>query len=145
MAIWTLVEGVANVALSVYLGRHYGTVGVALGTAIPMAVTAIFVQPPYVLRLAGVRPLTYVGQALARPASVGAAFMVLCGAIPVDSPDAGVAALAWTVLWQGGIFVMLAFAFGISPEDRRFVVDRCRRLAVSLGRVRAAGRAEAKR
>lgn len=138
MAGWTLAEGAANLVLSVYLGGRYGTVGVALGTAIPMAVNAIFVQPWYVLRLAGLRPLTYVGQAFVRPAAVGAIFLALCGAIPLDRPDATVGALVWTALWRGGVFAMLAFAVGINPEDRRLMIDRCRRLAVSLGRVRAA-------
>jgi O-antigen/teichoic acid export membrane protein len=142
MAAWTLAEGAANIVLSLYLGRAYGTIGIALGTAIPMVVNAVLVQPWYVLRLTGLRPLDYVGQALFRPAAVGAIFMAAGRAVPVQDPGATAATLAWAGLWQVALFAALAFALGIDRNDRRLVVDRCRRLALSLGRARAASRVE---
>src|SRR2546426_9169908 len=46
-----LLEGLANLALSIALVQWYGILGVALGTAIPMALVSLFVLPVYVCRL----------------------------------------------------------------------------------------------
>ncbi len=50
-------EGIANLALSLILVKPFGIVGVALGTAIPMLVIKLFVQPLYACQTAGI-PLT---------------------------------------------------------------------------------------
>ena len=54
-----LVEAVFNVALSVLLVRHFGIVGVALGTAIPMFFIKLFIQPVLVSRLVKLRLVVY--------------------------------------------------------------------------------------
>ncbi len=46
-----LCEGLANLVLSLILVRHYGIVGVALGTAIPMLTIKLVVQPIYTARI----------------------------------------------------------------------------------------------
>lgn len=56
----TFVEGIANVVLSVLLAPAYGIVGVALGTAIPMLVVKILIQPFLVSKLAEVSLLDYL-------------------------------------------------------------------------------------
>jgi O-antigen/teichoic acid export membrane protein len=53
LAYATLGEGIANAALSIYLARRYGMIGVALGTAIPMILMKLFIQPVYVCRHVG--------------------------------------------------------------------------------------------
>lgn len=45
------IEGIANLVLSVILVRKYGLIGVALGTAIPMIIIKLFVQPVYTCRI----------------------------------------------------------------------------------------------
>jgi len=50
-AISNSVEGVANLVLSLILVRKYGLIGVALGTAIPMVIIKLFVQPVYTCRV----------------------------------------------------------------------------------------------
>jgi O-antigen/teichoic acid export membrane protein len=52
-AVATMLEAIANVLLSIFLARRYGMVGVALGTAIPMIVVKVFIQPVYVSYLIG--------------------------------------------------------------------------------------------
>jgi O-antigen/teichoic acid export membrane protein len=46
-AIATIIEAVFNVALSLLLISKYGIIGVAIGTAIPMLVSKIFIMPIY--------------------------------------------------------------------------------------------------
>jgi len=58
----SVVEGIANVALSIYLAPRYGILGVAIGTAVPMLVIKILVQPIYVSRIIGISLVRYWGQ-----------------------------------------------------------------------------------
>ena len=50
-ALSNSLEGVANLVLSIVLVRRYGLMGVALGTAIPMVIIKLFVQPVYTCRI----------------------------------------------------------------------------------------------
>jgi len=50
----SIVEGIANIGLSIYLAPRYGILGVAIGTAVPMLIIKIFVQPIYVSRIIGI-------------------------------------------------------------------------------------------
>ena len=54
LAIIVLMEGIANVILSIVLVRPYGIVGDAIGTAIPLLCTAIFFLPRHLCRQLGV-------------------------------------------------------------------------------------------
>jgi O-antigen/teichoic acid export membrane protein len=49
-AISNTIEGIVNLILSVILVKKYGLVGVALGTAIPMMIIKLFVQPIFTCR-----------------------------------------------------------------------------------------------
>lgn len=66
-AIVTLIEGVANIALSIALVRPYGIMGDSLGTALPMAATAIFFLPAHLCRQLKVDLLTYLREAYLLP------------------------------------------------------------------------------
>jgi O-antigen/teichoic acid export membrane protein len=59
LAIQTILEGVANLVLSIWWGRTYGMVGVSMGTLVPMFVAKMILQPVYVCRTAGVSLARY--------------------------------------------------------------------------------------
>jgi O-antigen/teichoic acid export membrane protein len=63
----TSMEGIANLSLSIVLIRHYGIIGDALGTAIPLSCTALFFYPRHLCRLLDVRVGTFLRQAYALP------------------------------------------------------------------------------
>jgi len=63
----TLLEGVANLILSIALIPYYGIVGDAIGTAIPLALSTIYFMPRHVSKLLGIHPLTYIRQAYTTP------------------------------------------------------------------------------
>ncbi len=71
-----ILESVANVGLSILLAPRLGIIGVALGTAIPMLVVKVFVQPLYVSRVAGVS-LAENLRAMLIPASVATGMTVV--------------------------------------------------------------------
>ena len=58
----SIVEGVANFLLSIYFASRYGIIGVAMGTAIPMLIVKLFVQPIYVSRVIGISIKKYFFQ-----------------------------------------------------------------------------------
>src|SRR6266404_822845 len=66
-AIVTLIEGIVNIVLSVLLVRRYGIVGDAIGTAAPLAATAIFFLPWHLCRELKIRMRMYLLEAYLLP------------------------------------------------------------------------------
>lgn len=62
-----LAEGVCNLALSTFLVRRIGIIGVAWGTAVPSFATSLIFWPWYVQRALGIRPVAYAVSAWIRP------------------------------------------------------------------------------
>src|SRR5581483_11786071 len=67
LAYVVLIEGAANVVLSVLLVRHYGIIGDAIGTAIPLTCTTIFFLPQHLCGILRLRIWTYLRQAYSLP------------------------------------------------------------------------------
>lgn len=138
MAMWTLAEGAANLVLSIHWARIYGLLGVALGTAAPMLVVNVFIQPWYALHVVNLSPGEYVRKALMRPAAVGALFAGLCWLAPKLDPDGNLIQLGLRVVWQTAVFGLLAYLLAFDSGERRQVRDRSRKVAVALRLVRLA-------
>ena len=68
LAVVVLMEGVANVILSVALVRPFGIAGDALGTAIPLLCTAVFFLPRYMCRKLEVPLRKFIPEAYFYPA-----------------------------------------------------------------------------
>jgi O-antigen/teichoic acid export membrane protein len=66
-AIATLIEGLANVALSIALVRPFGIMGDAVGTAAPLAITTTCFLPWHVCRQLQIRIGTYLREAYLLP------------------------------------------------------------------------------
>jgi O-antigen/teichoic acid export membrane protein len=67
LAIVTIVEGVANLVLSILLVRPYGILGDAIGTAIPLTCTFLLFMPYHLCSRLGIRISTFVVQAYLFP------------------------------------------------------------------------------
>jgi len=65
--IITLIEGFANVVLSVLLVRPLGVLGDAIGTAIPLTCTMLVFMPRHICRVLGVPVWTYLKHAYTLP------------------------------------------------------------------------------
>jgi hypothetical protein len=63
----TGIEGTANLGLSIYLIRHFGLIGDALGTAIPLSCTSLFFMPRHLCRILNVRMRSFLLQAYILP------------------------------------------------------------------------------
>ena len=66
-AIATLLEGLANLGLSIALVRPYGIIGDAIGTAAPLVITTICFLPWHLCRQLQVRMATYLREAYLLP------------------------------------------------------------------------------
>ena len=75
-AIAALCEAAANAALSILLVRKYGMIGVAVGTAIPLAINKLLFTPLYTCRVVGLAPWRFYAPIL-RTAALTAAFLLL--------------------------------------------------------------------
>jgi O-antigen/teichoic acid export membrane protein len=94
LAIVTLMEGSANLFLSIFLVRHFGILGDAAGTAIPLACTTLFFLPRHLCRVLKLPLGVYLREAFLLP-------IVLC--VPL------VAALLLLQRWfVAGNYVQLA-------------------------------------
>jgi O-antigen/teichoic acid export membrane protein len=67
LAIVILLEGAANLILSIFLVRPFGIVGDAAGTAIPLACTTLVFLPRHLCRVLNLRIAVYVRQAFFLP------------------------------------------------------------------------------
>jgi O-antigen/teichoic acid export membrane protein len=117
--IWTIGEGLVNLVLSVIWARKYGIVGVALGTAVPLVVLKLTLQPWYVTRVLNVSLLEYFGKALARPLLVCGLFVALCGLNSGFQGDANILHLLMTLSWQIPALLMLAYTLCLDRSDRQ--------------------------
>src|SRR5206468_13054974 len=66
-AMVTLIDGLANVLLSILLVRPYGIVGDAVGTAIPLTATMIFFLPGHVCQKLAIPIRTLLREAYVLP------------------------------------------------------------------------------
>ena len=66
LAAITLLEGLANLLLSVYWARRYGMMGVALGSLVPMAIAKLLIQPAYVCKFLNLSLFQYYIKLLGR-------------------------------------------------------------------------------
>lgn len=114
----SIVEGIANVALSILLAPRYGILGVAIGTAVPMLVIKVFVQPIYISRVIGISLLQYWGQ-------LAPALTLAIGAIIVNRyvprftfPDNGYFALTISGLPYMIIFIVSYFVVEVIASKR---------------------------
>lgn len=116
--IWTIGEGLANLILSIIWAHQYGIFGVALGTAVPLLVVKLTLQPWYVTRVLGISPGEYFGKALVRPLAFGVALIGVCGLTKGFQANSSFWHLLGTVSWQGILLLVLAYTVGLDRADR---------------------------
>ena len=119
--IWTIGEGLANLALSIIWAHRYGIVGVALGTAVPLLVVKLTLQPWYVTRVLDLSLGEYFRKALARPLAACGLFLGLCGMTIGFQANGSVRHLLVAVSWQGLGLLILAYTLGLERSDRRML------------------------
>jgi O-antigen/teichoic acid export membrane protein len=122
--IWTIGEGVANLVLSIVWAHWYGIVGVALGTAVPLLVVKLTLQPWYVTKSLGLSLREYFGRALARPLAVAGLFFGLCYITNGLQAKDNFWHLVGTLSWEGLALIFLVCIIGFNRSDRQMIGAR---------------------
>ncbi len=118
----SLLEGFVNVALSIYLAPKYGILGVAWGTAIPMLIIKVFLQPWYIGKILDISVLHYIWQLL--PPLLLAAGMV---GFSVYAPQWVPTADNYLLMGLWGCVLLMPFGllyFVMFPADRQAIWQR---------------------
>ena len=136
LAVVNLLTGVANVILSTLLIGPFGLTGVAIGTLIPIAFSAIFVLYPSACRLIGLPLSRAVTEAILPP--IWPAFIV-GGLLALTRSISSGTLLAVMALAAaaGALYLALFFAFAIDRDDRDLYLSKLQQL---VRRVRGGSR-----
>jgi O-antigen/teichoic acid export membrane protein len=134
---WTLTEGVANLALSIYWAPRYGLAGIALGTAVPQIFVKLTLQPWYALRVSRTSLREYVTDAVGGPLIASAVFLLLaCPANRLVNAS-GLLSLLMTCSLAVLVYALIAYWVALSASERQFFWERGRQFATSFRPARA--------
>jgi O-antigen/teichoic acid export membrane protein len=122
LAIQTLLEGVANLALSIYWARSYGMIGVAMGTLVPMFVAKVLLQPVYVCRSVGISLTKYYVKDLGAGILAPAACATVLWAFLRNVHFSSLAGVALVIALQAAVGCMATFLFVFGAGDRQTIV-----------------------
>jgi O-antigen/teichoic acid export membrane protein len=105
----TLIEGIANLILSIALVPYWGVVGDALGTAIPLSCTFLFFMPFHLRKQIGVPVRSFLRQAYALPFALTAPLAVALVVVnryftPRNLLQLVIEVLALVSVYAGGVF-----------------------------------------
>jgi O-antigen/teichoic acid export membrane protein len=131
VAFSAIGEGVANLALSVYLARRYGLYGVAIGTLIPSLAVQLFFWPKYISKLVALSSFEVVWRIWMPMYLIAVPFAVVSYAIDRFFPPHSLIIFALQVLATLPVFfgvVALIFRSFVRSE----VVPRLRSL-IAMG------------
>lgn len=125
---WTVGEGVANLALSIYWGQKYGLFGIALGTTVPMLAVQFFVQPWYTFYKTGISVASYLRESFLRPVAAAVLFLAVWFAARGLQHGTGLWSLALSMTWQVLLAAGLSLMVGITATERRHFALSVRQL-----------------
>lgn len=138
VAVVSLAEALANLALSLVLVRRYGILGVALGTGIPVLVANTFTLLPAACRSVGLRITEFARLVLPAPAAGAVPAILAVLAFRTWLPPTRFAAVVGEGAVVGLIYLAAVASIGISREVRARYLGQVLRL---FGRARMAGAA----
>lgn len=127
IAVSSLISGLANLALSIYLAANVGVVGVAVGTLIPTTAEALLVVTPYSMHVLGVslRDLMFRVWGPIAIATLPAAAVMLLLRATFDLTN--LVTLIPAAAVGGGTYLLAYFAFPQTAREREVVLDVARR------------------
>lgn len=119
-SLWTLVEGAANLILSIFWARKYGLIGVALGTTVPLIISKLVIQPWYVLKDLRLSGWQYFRKGLGRPLIAGGAFMASSWVLVMNERMITInfLSLAISCALQSLIFALFSYLLGLAESDK---------------------------
>lgn len=130
LAVLTIVEGMANLLLSIAWAHRWGLLGVALGTTVPLLAAKLLVQPWYALWVMKLAPGVYLREAVVRPVAVAGMFMAACWFFLRPGP--GVLDLVTVGAAQVMLFALLTWSLAFGRGERQVIKGGGRRIVTLL-------------
>jgi O-antigen/teichoic acid export membrane protein len=120
LAIANIIEGLANLTLSVILVKRYGIFGVALGTAIPMLVMKTVVQPIYVCKVIGISFKEYYFGLMAPIIAISAGILVGFWLIVRAGIVPNYLNIISLIILEIIVFAAIVYLVGFDKEEKRY-------------------------
>ena len=114
----SILSAALNLGLSLLWVRPYGLNGVALGTAVPLALVSGLATMIYAARAMSLPFRRYLWEGLVAPGLVASVFLVPAFAIQALWRPSGWVPLGLAVAGSWIVFALVAWFFGITPADR---------------------------
>ena len=138
VAFVSLGEAIANLILSVILVRRFGLLGVAIGTAVPIAIANLCVLLPAACRQAQVPLTNFLRLVLPAPLAGAVPAIALCVALRTSLPPASLTAVLGEASLVGLVYLIAVCGFGFDREIRARYLSYAR---LALTSTRLAGAA----
>ena len=132
VAILRVVEGAANLILSLVLVRKIGLVGVALGTAIPHVIIVGWVLPRMLPKILPMNLRTYYAEVYGRTLLASVPFVVACWLVQTVAQPASLPAFFFWGILSLPAYIVPVWLIALSDEDRTRVLR-----AIGRGNARA--------
>ena len=127
-----LGEAICNVALAFLLVRPFGTVGLAIATAVPMLISHVIVMPLVMQRVAGVSLRRYITEGVGRPIILAAVLTIFGYGLRQWIPPVKWAPLFLNATIVGSLGLLGGVLFVIRPVDRRALLHKAAALRTRL-------------
>ncbi len=134
---WALSEGVANLALSIYLAPRYGILGVALGTMVPMLIVKALLQPLYTLWVGQIPLRDYLIESMLRPLAVSVFFVLAAQSLLWAFHSARLISFLLASISQVLAYTALVYGLGLTSGERGRIRMRFMKLALTVGAVQS--------
>ena len=121
-----LAEGLCNLVLSVALIRHYGILGVALGTAIPNLAVNIIFWPLYIRHVYRIAPLRYAFSTWIRPGFAALPFALCTYGVQEWWPASNMASFFLQISCTLPVIVIPYWFLCLMADERRVYLQRLR-------------------
>jgi O-antigen/teichoic acid export membrane protein len=129
-ALWSIGEGVANLALSILLVHWYGIYGVAIGTMVPSLVVQVILWPRYISKLVGLSSFEVIAQIWAPMLLASIPFAAATYAVSILFPAHSLAVFFLQVLATLPIFFLtVALVFRVYVRSQ--ILPRVRSLFIA--------------
>jgi len=117
-----LIEGFVNLGLSIVLARHYGIYGVALGTAIPMTIKLLFIQPWWACKVIGLTTREY-GWLLIKNIAIASVGISLGKLVLRNVEQLGLIGFFIAGVVHLALYLPVALYFGFDTKNRARVIE----------------------
>lgn len=118
LAFVALGEGAANLALSIFLVRKMGLIGVAWGTVVPHLITTSLVLPWYTLRVLDMKPAAYISRSFVKPLLAAIPGAAVCYGLSITVKATSWGRFAGEVALVCGVFAVTTYLFCLSASEK---------------------------